>query len=164
VTANTDRLALGGRVAGSRVVLAVYLAVLGVAGTMGALLGYVNPEGLNPTLFFLVDLPATPLGMATFGVVTVGVGLGVLLLAVRYVSRYDERRIEYRPATGRARAPRRPDRSADGTESAASRTRQAPTGGRLGGSRRIRNGFGRVSGHARDDTEIFKGRAVGDSG
>lgn len=94
MTANTDRLALGGRVAGSRVVLAVYLAVLGVAGAMGALLGYVNPEGMNPSLFFVVDLPASPLGMATFGVVTVGVGLGVLLLVVQYVSRYDESRIE----------------------------------------------------------------------
>lgn|GEM_PF-1497094 len=94
MTVNSDRVPLGERVAGSRVVLAVYLAVLGVAGTMGALLGYVNPEGLDPTLFFVIDLPASPLGMATFGVVTVGVGLGVLLLAVRYVSRYDESRIE----------------------------------------------------------------------
>jgi len=55
VTANTDRLTLGGRVAGSRVVFAVYLAVLGVAGTMGALLGYVNPEGMDPVLFFVID-------------------------------------------------------------------------------------------------------------
>jgi hypothetical protein len=68
--------------------------VLGVAATMGALLGYVNPEGMDPQLFFLIDLPATPLGMAVFGVVTVGVGLGLLLLAVRFVSRYDDDRIE----------------------------------------------------------------------
>jgi len=94
VTANTDRLALGDRVAGPRVVVAVYLAVLAVAGTMGALLGYVNPEGMDPELFFLIDLPATPLGMATFGVVTVGVGLGVLLVAVSFVSRYDESQID----------------------------------------------------------------------
>lgn len=94
MTVNTDRQPLSERVAGSRVVLAVYFAVLGVAGTMGALLGYVNPEGMDPTLFFVIDLPASPLGMATFGVVTVGAGLGVLLLAVRYVSRYDESRIE----------------------------------------------------------------------
>ncbi|WP_415381085.1 cox cluster protein [Halosimplex sp. TS25] len=91
---NSDRSPLAERVAGPRVVLAVYLAVLGVAGAMGALLGYVNPEGMDPVLFFLVDLPATPLGMATFGVVTVGVGLGVLLLAVRYVSQFDEDRVE----------------------------------------------------------------------
>lgn len=94
MTANTDRTALTERVAGPRVVVAVYLAILGVAGTMGALLGYVNPEGMDPSLFFLIELPATPLGMATFGVVTVGVGLGVLLLAVRYVSRFDDSRID----------------------------------------------------------------------
>ncbi|WP_123533177.1 DUF7520 family protein [Halosimplex salinum] len=94
MTENTNRAPLTERVSGPRVVVAVYLAVLGVAGTMGALLGYVNPEGMDPELFFLIDLPATPLGMATFGVVTVGVGLGVLLLAVRYVSRFDEDRIE----------------------------------------------------------------------
>lgn len=94
VTANTDRPPLSERVAGPRVVLTVYLAVLGVAGTMGALLGYVNPEGMDPRLFFFIDLPATPLGMATFGVVTVGVVLGVLLLVVRYVSQFDQDRVE----------------------------------------------------------------------
>lgn len=94
MTANTDRLALSERVAGPRVVVAVYLAVLGVAGTMGALLGFVNPEGMDPTLFFVIDLPASPLGMATFGVVTVGIVLGILLLAVEFVSRYDENRID----------------------------------------------------------------------
>ncbi|WP_436927337.1 DUF7520 family protein [Halosimplex amylolyticum] len=94
MTANMDSPPLTERVAGPRVVMTVYLAVLGVAGAMGALLGYVNPEGMDPVLFFLVDLPATPLGMATFGVVTVGVGLGVLLLAVRYVSQFDDNRVE----------------------------------------------------------------------
>lgn len=94
MTANTERATLAERVSGPRVVIAVYLAVLGVAGAMGALLGYVNPRGMDPTLFFLIDLPATPLGMATFGVVTVGVGLGVFLLAVRYVSQFDESRVE----------------------------------------------------------------------
>jgi hypothetical protein len=76
------------------VVLTVYLAVLGVAGVLGALIGIVKPVELDPRLFFLVELPPTPLGMATFGVVTVGVGLGVLLLLVQYVSRFDEDRIE----------------------------------------------------------------------
>ena len=79
-----------GGVAGPRVVVVVYLAVLGVAAAMGALLGYVNPEGMDPELFFLVDLPPTPLGMAVFGVTTVGSALGVLLLVVQYVSQYDD--------------------------------------------------------------------------
>jgi len=81
-------------VPGPRVVLTVYLAVVGVAGTLGALLGVVNPDGMDPELFFLVDLPPTPLGMAVFGMTTIGLGLGLLLLAVRYVSRYDDDRVE----------------------------------------------------------------------
>jgi hypothetical protein len=78
---------------GRRVVLAVYLVVVAVAGLMGALLGFVNPEGMDPTLFFLVDLPPTILGMVAFGVTTVGVGLGALLVLVRYVARFDDDRV-----------------------------------------------------------------------
>ncbi|MFB6139476.1 MAG: cox cluster protein [Halosimplex sp.] len=94
MTANTSGSVPTERVAGARVVLVVYASVLAVAAVMGALLGYVNPDGLDPELFFLIDLPATPLGTATFGVVTVGVGLGLLLIGVRYVSRYDGGRLE----------------------------------------------------------------------
>lgn len=81
-------------VAGRRVVVAIYLTVLAVAGLMGALIGYIKPVALDPTLFFIVDLPPNALGMAIFGVVTVGVGLGLFLLGVRYVSQFDERRVE----------------------------------------------------------------------
>jgi hypothetical protein len=84
----------GERVAGHRVVLAVYVGILAVAGTLGGLLGIVNPEGMDPELFFLVDLPATPLGMVVFGVTTVGSVLGVLLLVVGYVSRFDDDGVE----------------------------------------------------------------------
>jgi len=94
MTANTDGPTAIGRVAGPRVVVVVYLAVLGVAAVMGALLGIVNPDGLDPELFFVVDLPPTPLGMAVFGVTTVGTVLGVLLLAVRYVSQFDDAKVE----------------------------------------------------------------------
>jgi uncharacterized integral membrane protein len=83
----------GDRVPGRRVVLTVYLAIVGVAGLLGLVLGLVNPEGMDPELFFLVDLPPTPLGMVVFGTTTVGALLGVLLLAVHYVSRYDDGRI-----------------------------------------------------------------------
>jgi len=90
VTANSEESTAAGGVAGPRVVVTVYLAVLGIAAVMGTLLGIVNPEGLDPRLFFVVDLPPTPLGMAVFGVTTVGSGLGVLLLVVWYVSRFDD--------------------------------------------------------------------------
>lgn len=94
MTANGDGATLADRVPGERVVLTVYMAVVGVTAVLGALLGIVNPEGLDPELFFLVDLPPTPLGMVIFGVTTVGGGLGVLLLGVRFVSRYDSARVE----------------------------------------------------------------------
>jgi hypothetical protein len=81
-------------ISGKRVVLAVYLTVLAIAGLMGAIIGIIKPVALDPTLFFVLDLPGNAVGMATFGVVTVGTLLGVLLLAVRYVSRYDDSRIE----------------------------------------------------------------------
>ena len=89
-----ERPAVVDRVAGQRVVVTVYLAVVAVAGLMGLFLGVVNPEGMDPELFFLVDLPANALGMALFGITTVGSALGVFLLAVGYVSRYDADRVE----------------------------------------------------------------------
>lgn len=75
------------RWSGRRLVFAIYLVVLGVAGTLGLVLGALLPVASGPDLFFLVSLPATPLGFATYGVVTVAVALGVPLALVAYVSR-----------------------------------------------------------------------------
>jgi len=94
MTASTDEPTAMRDVAGPRVVVTVYLAVLGVAAVMGILLGVVDPDGLDPELFFVVDLPPTPLGMAVFGVTTVGSVLGVLLLVVHYVSQFDDAKAE----------------------------------------------------------------------
>ncbi|WP_229109893.1 DUF7520 family protein [Halapricum desulfuricans] len=79
------------RLSGRQVIYAVYAAIVSIAALMGFVLGAINPEGMDPTLFFVVDLPATPVGMVIFGVSTVGVGLGVLLLLVAFVAdRYDD--------------------------------------------------------------------------
>lgn len=79
---------------GRRVVVTVYAAVVAIAGLMGFIIGLVEPDGLEPTLFFVIDLPGSPLGMVVFGVTTVGLGLGVLLLAVSYVAnRFDDEKI-----------------------------------------------------------------------
>lgn len=76
---------------GRRVVGTVYVAIVAIAGLMGFVLGIINPEGLNPTLFGVFDLPPTPFGMVVFGVVTIGVGLGVLLFVVSVVAaRFDD--------------------------------------------------------------------------
>jgi len=76
---------------GRTVVLTVYVAVVAVAAVMGFLLGLARPVALKPMLFGVVALPPTPLGMVTYGVVNVGLGLGVLLALIVYVSeKYDD--------------------------------------------------------------------------
>ncbi|EMA44202.1 DUF7520 family protein [Halococcus saccharolyticus] len=77
---------------GRSVVLTVYVVVIAIAGLTGFLLGTYGPEELRPVdLFFLIELQPTPLGLAIYGMGTMGVGLGVLLILVSYASqRYDE--------------------------------------------------------------------------
>lgn len=76
---------------GRRVLYIVYAAVVSIAATMGFIIGVINPDGLNPVLFGVIDLPATPVGMVIFGVVYVSIGLGILMLAVEFVAnRYDD--------------------------------------------------------------------------
>lgn len=82
---NTD--ASRGRLGGRRVVVGLYAILVVVTGVFGYVIGLIHPDALDPTLFFLVDLPPTPLGMALYGMVTVGTALGALLLLVRYVGK-----------------------------------------------------------------------------
>jgi ABC-type antimicrobial peptide transport system permease subunit len=73
---------------GRAVVLFVYAVVVGIAGFTGFLLGTVGPSELRPVkLFFLIELPPTPVGLAVYGMGTIGLLLGVLLLGVRHASR-----------------------------------------------------------------------------
>lgn len=75
---------------GPRVVMAVYAAIVVIAGVMGFVLGTIRPKNLDPELFFVIQLPPTPVGVAIYGMVTVAVGFGILLGLVVYVSdRYD---------------------------------------------------------------------------
>jgi len=67
--------------------LLLYVIIVGIAGVLGLILGEYIFAGEGPELFFLIDLPATALGFATFGVVTVAVALGMPLALVVYVSR-----------------------------------------------------------------------------
>jgi hypothetical protein len=70
------------------VVLALTVILTTVTGLFGAVLGLVRPDDLDPELFGVVQLPPTPLGMAIYGMVTVGLGLGLFLLAVQAVSKH----------------------------------------------------------------------------
>lgn len=75
---------------GKRFVLLVYAALVAVTGVFGYIIGLARPENLDPRLLGVVSLPPTPAGVALYGMVTVALVLGVLLLAVNYVSqRYD---------------------------------------------------------------------------
>ncbi len=73
--------------AGTKVVVQIYVAIVALAGVMGFVLGTIRPADLQPALFGVIDLPPTPFGVALYGMVTVGVGLGALLGLVVYVSR-----------------------------------------------------------------------------
>ncbi|PSP73002.1 cox cluster protein [Halobacteriales archaeon QS_3_64_16] len=70
------------------VVVALYVLVVSITGLTGYLLGSIGPEGLRPVaLFGLIELPPTPIGLALYGIVTLGVGLGIALGLVVFVSR-----------------------------------------------------------------------------
>jgi len=81
------------RTGGRRVVLVIYLIAVAVAGLFGYVLGFViqpnltagHVGSLGPLVFEL-----TPLNLAVYGVVMVGVPLGVVLLLVSVASRYDD--------------------------------------------------------------------------
>lgn len=78
------------RFGGRRLVLGLYAVVVAIAAVMGFVIGAARPEELDPELLGVVQLPPTPLGMALYGALTLALLLGVLLLAVNYVSRYDD--------------------------------------------------------------------------
>lgn len=73
---------------GNRIILALYAVVVAVAGLMGALIGSIGLRDLEAVTFLgLVTFQPTPLGLAAFGMATIGTFLGVLLLLVVVVSR-----------------------------------------------------------------------------
>lgn len=79
------------RTGGPRLVVGLYTIVVALTAGLGFVLGIIAPQGLDPELFGVIQLPPTPLGMAVYGAVTIGTLLGVLLAAVVYVSgRYAE--------------------------------------------------------------------------
>ncbi|MFB6077407.1 MAG: hypothetical protein ABEJ80_00335 [Halarchaeum sp.] len=83
--------------AGRRVVLVIYLVAVAIAGLFGYALGIVvGPNVLNGEVGALgpVTFSLTPLNLALYGVVMVAVTLGVFLLAVSVVARYDDAAVE----------------------------------------------------------------------
>jgi len=73
---------------GQRVVVGLYLIIVAFTGVAGYMTATVVDEINPPRFLFLVEFPPTPLGLAAFGALTIGLVLGVLLLAVTVVSEY----------------------------------------------------------------------------
>lgn len=73
---------------GNRIIIALYLIVVAVAGLMGGVIGSIGLRDLEAVEFLgLITFQPTPLGLAMFGMLTIGTMLGVLLLLVVFVSR-----------------------------------------------------------------------------
>lgn len=73
---------------GNRIILALYAIVVAVTGLMGALIGSIGLRDLEAVTFLgLVTFQPTPLGLAAFGMATIGTFLGALLVLVALVSR-----------------------------------------------------------------------------
>lgn len=73
---------------GNRIIIALYLIVVAVAGLMGGVIGSIGLRDLQAVSFLgVITFQPTPLGLALFGMLTIGTMLGVLLLLVVVVSR-----------------------------------------------------------------------------
>jgi hypothetical protein len=76
---------------GRSFVTGFYVFLVVFTGAIGAVLGVAGPDDLTAVkLLGLVELPPTPLGLAVYGMVTVGLALGVPLALVVFVSRFDD--------------------------------------------------------------------------
>ncbi len=71
---------------GQRFVLVLYVALIGVGAAAGLLTGTFVSGLEQPRFLFLVPFPATPLGFAAYGGLTLALVLGIPLSLVVYVS------------------------------------------------------------------------------
>jgi hypothetical protein len=84
VTDADERSGFGGH----RVIITLYVIVVAIAGTMGGVIGSLGLRDAEAVeAFGLVTFQPTALGLALFGMTTVGTILGVILLLVVVVSR-----------------------------------------------------------------------------
>ncbi|WP_435317903.1 DUF7520 family protein [Haloarchaeobius sp. TZWSO28] len=85
---------IGGRFQGNRVVLTVYVVVVALSGVFGAAVGVLLPVDVGRDVDVAsiagIEFAVTPLNFALYGMAMVGISLGILLLLVRFVSRYDD--------------------------------------------------------------------------
>ena len=76
---------------GRRVVLTVYAIAVSIAGGFGFVIGLIRPANLQAVNYLgLVTFEPTPLGLAVWGMLTVGTILGVGISLVVAVSRFTD--------------------------------------------------------------------------
>ena|GEM_PF-1039086 len=86
-TSDADRPTDTDEPRGRRFVVGLYVTLVGVAATAGVLTATFVDELSRPELFGVIPLPATRVGFAVFGGLTMAVVLGVPLSLIVYVSR-----------------------------------------------------------------------------
>ncbi|KAB1192044.1 cox cluster protein [Haloferax sp. MBLA0076] len=77
---------MSSNVRGQRFVLGLYAALVAVAGVAGFLTGTFVSGLSQPRFLFLIPFPATPLGFAAYGALTLALVLGIPLALVVFVS------------------------------------------------------------------------------
>jgi len=73
-------------IGGRQLVVVIYVGIVCFTGIAGYLAAGVVSEIEPPRLLFLIPLPATQLGLAAYGAITIALMLGVLLIAVTVVA------------------------------------------------------------------------------
>jgi hypothetical protein len=73
-------------VGGRRLIVGLYVGIVGFTGVAGYLAAGVVGEIQPPKFLFVIQFPATQLGLAAYGALTIALMLGVLLFAVTVVA------------------------------------------------------------------------------
>lgn len=82
---------MSSNVRGHRFVLGLYAILVAITGLAGFLVGTFVSGLSRPRFLFLIPFPATPLGFAAYGALTIALVLGVpLLLVVAVSARLDD--------------------------------------------------------------------------
>lgn len=75
-------------IGGRRLVVGLYVFIVAFTGVIGFLAGSVVDDITPPKFLFLIEFPATRLGLAAYGALTIGLVLGVLLWLVTVASEH----------------------------------------------------------------------------
>jgi hypothetical protein len=76
------------RLGGRPIIFTLYVIAIAIAGLMGGVIGSIGLRDLQAVSYFgIVIFEPTPIGLAAFGMTTVGTTFGIFLLLVTVVSK-----------------------------------------------------------------------------